>query len=879
MKNNSKDVVPSMEQLQSIHTMIEETYFNNLLKLPSRREHKNIVLEQEVKKQLKRYSINKNNNINDVGSRLLSKNHGIESLTAFQHKLLEELVRRCFKDSTTNEELLYAFNENEVQNVEQKPEEKNDEQYNNRNKLQGQRVEIENAGGQIANKIRKKAFRQPIVGGSAKAYASAMKKMKNEKKNTTTTTTLQQKQQQQKKKINPKSDNLSTMILPIATSYFNLRDQIFKLKDVINKKDIELKKTNSKCTQLENDAKILRDVLSDTNSKRQHKLVSNVANKWKSLLNHDKGKKYDDANNNKDDENTNLEMQDLQLKLSNKSKELINMKMNFESLKKQNNKLLIQLKQEKQKRKKQEEKTLPPAPTVSPRPNIVTINNINEAKLKDEIKILKDTNQQQGTKMDQLTVTISHLKKQLLSEETKNKKTSINSEDDNNNNNNNEQLNILKMKLKVATTKYDDLKQNKNEEIKILKENSQKMKIKYKQIDTKLSDAIAKYEQIISKDMKKVLILTSEKEKYKSEFLRLKNKIVVDEKDMVMELSRSKAKVSLLEKQVENLKIELLESKTQHSRCKTKLLEITTKKENAEASIEEKNYKEEHHQLEIQKIQKANKAEVIIISNKLKSFEKKAEANERRLKQEIKRQKEAYLQHEENVFKLKDELEAANLCLDVRRKERDKEKLEWDKKRIELKRKVKELELNIEQEQNRFIHLMHEMNKLQMEKKQNANNHTKHTSGDGNGGGGNFFQSAKESNRKAAQENETFQAVLKEELEIMRDAFQHKLDVKETEKQDLLKRINKLLSERNPTTGLYDNDMQTMENNSNNKYKNSKQNIKLMKTGHKGGVFQEKSTANIDMHLMLSAMDKKVKVLEEDNKKLVEKHRSHNNLL
>jgi len=178
-----------MEQLQSIHTMIEETYFNNLLKLPSRREHKNIVLEQEVKKQLKRYSINKNNNINDVGSRLLSKNHEIESLTAFQHKLLEELVRRCFKDSTTNEELLYAFNENEVQNVEQKPEEKNDEQYNNRNKLQGQRVEIENAGGQIANKIRKKAFRQPIVGGSAKAYASAMKKMKNEKKNTTTTTT------------------------------------------------------------------------------------------------------------------------------------------------------------------------------------------------------------------------------------------------------------------------------------------------------------------------------------------------------------------------------------------------------------------------------------------------------------------------------------------------------------------------------------------------------------------------------------------------------------------------------------------------------------------------------------------------------------------
>merc|ERR1712093_388162 len=159
MKNKTKDVVPSMEQLQSIHTMIEETYFNNLLKLPSRREHKNIVLEQEVKKQLKRYSINKNNNMDDANNSLLNTNHGIETLTAFQNKLLEELVRRCFKDSTTNEELLFAFNKNEVQNVEQKPEEKNDEQYNNRKILQGQRVEIENAGGQIANKIRKEAFR------------------------------------------------------------------------------------------------------------------------------------------------------------------------------------------------------------------------------------------------------------------------------------------------------------------------------------------------------------------------------------------------------------------------------------------------------------------------------------------------------------------------------------------------------------------------------------------------------------------------------------------------------------------------------------------------------------------------------------------------
>ena len=76
--------------------------------------------------------------------------------------------------------------------------------------------------------------------------------------------------------------------------------------------------------------------------------------------------------------------------------------------------------------------------------------------------------------------------------------------------------------------------------------------------------------------------------------------------------------------------------------------------------------------------------------------------------------------------------------------------------------------------------------------------------------GGNFFQSAKEENRKAAYENDTFQAVLKEELEIMRDAFQKKLNVKEMEKQDLLKRLNKLLSERNPATGLYEFDPCTL---------------------------------------------------------------------
>ena len=67
-------------------------------------------------------------------------------------------------------------------------------------------------------------------------------------------------------------------------------------------------------------------------------------------------------------------------------------------------------------------------------------------------------------------------------------------------------------------------------------------------------------------------------------------------------------------------------------------MEITSKKESAEASIEEKTYKEEHHRLEIQKIQKKI-TEVTIIKNKLKSLEKNAQAKEARLKQEISRRK------------------------------------------------------------------------------------------------------------------------------------------------------------------------------------------------------------------------------------------------
>ena len=330
-----------------------------------------------------------------------------------------------------------------------------------------------------------------------------------------------------------------------------------------------------------------------------------------------------------------------------------------------------------------------------------------------------------------------------------------------------------------------------------------KLRLKHKQANTKLNESITKYEQMISRDMKKVLVLTSEKEKYKGMYLELKNRIVVDEKDMVMKLSRSKAKTSLLEKQIESLKIEMASFSKKYDQCKQQLMEITSKKESAEASIEEKMYKEEHHHLEIQKIQKENQAEVTIINNKLKSLEKNAQAKEARLKQEISRQKEAYAQHEEKIVKLEDELEAANICLDLRRKERDKEKSDWDTKRIDLKKKVKELEVKLQKENERFVHMMVEMETLRAKSNQVCRPKLNVSQPQF---GGNFFQSAKEDNRKAAYENDTFQAVLKEELEIMRDAFQKKLNVKEMEKQDLLKRLNKLLSERNPATGLYEFD-------------------------------------------------------------------------
>ena len=175
------------------------------------------------------------------------------------------------------------------------------------------------------------------------------------------------------------------------------------------------------------------------------------------------------------------------------------------------------------------------------------------------------------------------------------------------------------------------------------------------------------------------------------------------------------------------------------------------------------------------------------------------------LKQEISRQKEAYAQHEEKVAKLEDELEAANICLDLRRKERDKEKADWGTKRIDLKKKVKELEVKLQKENERFMHMMVEMETLRTKSNQVCKLNVSQPQF-----GGNFFQSAKEDNRKAAYENDTFQAVLKEELEIMRDAFQKKLNVKEMEKQDLLKRLNKLLSERNPATGLYEFDPCTL---------------------------------------------------------------------
>ena len=131
---------------------------------------------------------------------------------------------------------------------------------------------------------------------------------------------------------------------------------------------------------MENDAKLLRDVLAETNSKRQHKIVGQVASTWKSLLHAKTNEKHEKI---EEGDNDDLHFsRDLELKLAKKTKMLAKRNTEIEMLKVQNNKLVTELKQEKKKRKHQQ---LPPAPVVSPRPKILSVSEINLSNLHENI--------------------------------------------------------------------------------------------------------------------------------------------------------------------------------------------------------------------------------------------------------------------------------------------------------------------------------------------------------------------------------------------------------------------------------------------------------------------------------------------------------------
>ena len=197
------------------------------------------------------------------------------------------------------------------------------------------------------HRINKKIVTHPIVGGSAKAYATAIKKMKIHSnqhglKGIATVETLADATDKPKK-----SNNIASMVLPVVNSYFLLRNQIIRLQNMLEEKCVEVDTANQTCKRLENDAKLLRDVLSETNSKRQYKIVGQVASTWKSLC---IPKQMQNMKN--------LKMaimmicitsREMELKLAKKTKMLAKRNTEIELLKVQNNKLVAELKQEKKK--------------------------------------------------------------------------------------------------------------------------------------------------------------------------------------------------------------------------------------------------------------------------------------------------------------------------------------------------------------------------------------------------------------------------------------------------------------------------------------------------------------------------------------------------
>ena len=524
---SKRNLDSSRSQLDQLKTAVQSTY-KRLLNLPSHREHKNLVLEKEVKKQLQcsKCSVLGAENAQN----LINTDQKVEKLATFHRKLLEELVRRCCRDATNNKELfLIDFGRSEINSTET----------------------IEKDAKEVSlsvHRINKKIVTHPIVGGSAKAYATAIKKMRihSNQQGLKGIATVETSPTQP---IRPKSNNIASMVLPVVNSYFLLRNQIIRLQNMLEEKCVEVDTANQTCKRLENDAKLLRDVLAETNSKRQYKIVGQVASTWKSLLHSKTNEKHEKI---EEGDNDDLHFsRDLELKLAKKTKMLAKRNTEIEMLKVQNNKLVTELKQEKKKRKHQQ---LPPAPVVSPRPKILSVSEINLSNLQTKIKILTDQKEKCEVELKCARKQICDLEKNIsLNKEAV--QTAL--ESSNTNTVWKDKFHVMEAKMKVAESKYEDLKNKMKDEVHTLQDANEKLKLKHKQANTKLNESITKYEQMISRDMKKVLVLTSEKEKYKGMYLELKNRIVVDEKDMVMKLSRSKAKTSLLEKQIESLKIEM----------------------------------------------------------------------------------------------------------------------------------------------------------------------------------------------------------------------------------------------------------------------------------------------------------------------------------
>ena len=207
----------SKSQLDQLKTAVQRTY-RRLLNLPSHREHKNLVLEKEVKRQLQSSQCNVLGAEN--AQNLINTDRKVEKLAIFHRKLLEELVRRCFRDATNNKELFFVdFGRSEISSAEN--------------------IENVKEVSISTHRINDKIVTHPIVGGSAKAYATAIKKMKihSSQQGLKGIATVETSPTQP---IRPKSNNIASMVLPVVNSYFLLRNQIIRLQNMLRKNVLKL---------------------------------------------------------------------------------------------------------------------------------------------------------------------------------------------------------------------------------------------------------------------------------------------------------------------------------------------------------------------------------------------------------------------------------------------------------------------------------------------------------------------------------------------------------------------------------------------------------------------------------------------------------------